>query len=47
MAIQPTKVVIDDKASGTQLIQAMVATGRYGVTRRQPTWDTIMRTRRR
>jgi hypothetical protein len=46
MAIQPTEVLIDDKASGT-LIQTMVATGRHGVTRRQPTWDTIMRTRRR
>src|SRR5437899_8151976 len=36
-------VLIEDKASGTQLIQELIADGCYGVTRYQPTTDKIMR----
>jgi predicted phage terminase large subunit-like protein len=36
-------VLIEDKASGTQLIQEMIADGCHGVTRYQPTMDKIMR----
>jgi predicted phage terminase large subunit-like protein len=36
-------VLIEDKASGTQLIQELLADGCYGVTRYQPTCDKIMR----
>ena len=36
-------VLIEDKASGTQLIQELIAEGCYGVTRYQPTTDKIMR----
>src|SRR5438270_9782784 len=38
-----TVVLIEDKASGTQLIQELIADGCYGVTRYQPTTDKIMR----
>jgi predicted phage terminase large subunit-like protein len=38
-----TEVLIEDKASGTQLIQELIADGCYGVTRYQPTTDKIMR----
>jgi predicted phage terminase large subunit-like protein len=38
-----TEVLIEDKASGTQLIQELIADGCYGVTRYQPTADKIMR----
>ncbi len=37
------KVLIEDKASGTQLIQELIADGCYGVTRYQPTTDKVMR----
>src|ERR1700751_3247336 len=37
------EVVIEDKASGTQLIQELIADGCYAVTRYQPTCDKIMR----
>ena len=37
------EVLIEDKASGTQLIQELIADGCYGVTRYQPTCDKIMR----
>jgi hypothetical protein len=37
------EVLIEDKASGTQLIQELIADGCYGVTRYQPTTDKIMR----
>jgi hypothetical protein len=37
------KVLIEDKASGTQLIQELIADGCHGVTRYQPTCDKIMR----
>jgi predicted phage terminase large subunit-like protein len=36
-------VLIEDKASGTQLIQELIAEGCHGVTRYQPTCDKIMR----
>src|SRR5260221_14305930 len=36
-------VLIEDKASGTQLIQELIADGCHGVTRYQPTIDKIMR----
>jgi predicted phage terminase large subunit-like protein len=39
-----TEVLIEDKASGTQLIQESIADGCYGVTRYQPECDKIMRT---
>jgi predicted phage terminase large subunit-like protein len=38
-----TEVLIEDKASGTQLIQELIADGCYGVTRYQPMMDKIMR----
>ena len=38
-----TVVLIEDKASGTQLIQELITDGCYGVTRYQPTTDKIMR----
>jgi predicted phage terminase large subunit-like protein len=38
-----TVVLIEDKASGTQLIQELVADGCHGVTRYQPTTDKVMR----
>jgi predicted phage terminase large subunit-like protein len=37
------EVLIEDKASGTQLIQELIADGCYAVTRYQPTCDKIMR----
>src|SRR4029077_17822388 len=37
------EVLIEDKASGTQLIQELITDGCYGVTRYQPTIDKIMR----
>jgi predicted phage terminase large subunit-like protein len=38
-----TVVLIEDKASGTQLIQKLIADGCYAVTRYQPTLDKTMR----
>src|SRR5207244_231815 len=38
-----TVVLIEDKASGTQLIPELVANGCHGVTRYQPTTDKIVR----
>ena len=38
-----TEVLIEDKASGTQLIQELIADGCHGVTRYQPTGDKTMR----
>src|SRR5262249_44318724 len=37
------EVLIEDKASGTQLIQELILDGCYGITRYQPTCDKIMR----
>jgi predicted phage terminase large subunit-like protein len=36
-------VLIEDKASGTQLIQELIVDGCYGVTRYEPQFDKIMR----
>jgi predicted phage terminase large subunit-like protein len=38
-----SEILIEDKASGTQLIQELIADGCYGVTRYQPDCDKIMR----
>lgn len=38
-----TEVLIEDKASGTQLIQELIIDGCHGVTRYQPTGDKTMR----
>jgi len=38
-----TVVLIEDKASGTQLIQELIEDGCHGVTRCQPTIEKIMR----
>jgi predicted phage terminase large subunit-like protein len=43
MQFSATQVLIEDKASGTQLIQELIADGCYAVTRYQPTTDKIMR----
>jgi len=39
-------VLIEDKASGTQLIQELIADGLYAVTRYQPQSDKVMRSQR-
>ncbi len=39
----PTNILIEDKASGTQLIQELLRDGVYGVTPYEPTMDKIMR----
>src|SRR6266446_10058738 len=38
-----TEVLIEDKASGTQLIQELIADGCHGVTAYQPECDKVMR----
>jgi len=40
---RPSVVLIEDKASGTQLIQELIADGLHAVTRYQPQFDKIMR----
>ena len=45
-AFNATVVLIEDKASGTQLIQELVELGLHAVTRYQPQSDKIMRSRR-
>ena len=40
---RPASILIEDKASGTQLIQELVRDGVYGVTCYQPTMDKVMR----
>ena len=40
---EATEVLIEDKASGTQLIQELIADGCHGVTRYQPECDKVMR----
>jgi predicted phage terminase large subunit-like protein len=42
-ARQPREILIEDKASGTQLIQELVHEGVHGVRRYEPTMDKIMR----
>ena len=39
----PSNILVEDKASGTQLIQELIRDGAYGVTRYEPTMDKIMR----
>jgi predicted phage terminase large subunit-like protein len=41
--LRPSVVLIEDKASGTQLIQELIADGLHAVTRYQPRLDKIMR----
>ena len=38
-----TTILIEDKASGTQLIQELVRDGVYGITRYEPKMDKVMR----
>jgi phage terminase large subunit-like protein len=45
-AVNASVVLIEDKASGTQLIQELVELGLHAVTRYQPQSDRIMRSRR-
>jgi phage terminase large subunit-like protein len=40
---RPSVVLIDDKASGTQLIQELIGEGLYAVTRYQLQSDKVMR----
>jgi predicted phage terminase large subunit-like protein len=40
---RPSVVLIEDKASGTQLIQELIHEGLYAVTRYQPQTDKVMR----
>ncbi len=40
---RPANVLIEDKASGTQLIQELVREGVYGITRYETTMDKVMR----
>jgi hypothetical protein len=43
---RPSVVLIEDKASGIQLIQKLVADGLHAVTRYEPRQDKVMRSRR-
>ena len=45
-AFNASVVLIEDKASGTQLIQELIEYGLHAVTRYQPQSDKIMRSRR-
>ncbi len=45
-AFNASVVLIEDKASGTQLIQELIDYGLHAVTRYQPQSDKIMRSRR-
>jgi predicted phage terminase large subunit-like protein len=40
---RPSNILIEDSASGTQLIQELIREGVSGVTRYEPTMDKIMR----
>jgi predicted phage terminase large subunit-like protein len=40
---RPSNILIEDKASGTQLIQELIREGVYGVTRYEPTMEKQMR----
>jgi predicted phage terminase large subunit-like protein len=42
-ALEASVVLIEDKASGTQLIQELVAVGLHALTRYQPQADKVMR----
>ena len=41
--LKPDVVLIEDRASGTQLIQELLALGLYAVTRYRPQADKVMR----
>jgi predicted phage terminase large subunit-like protein len=43
LAFRPTEILIEDKSSGTQLIQELIHDGIYAVKRYEPTMDKIMR----
>jgi predicted phage terminase large subunit-like protein len=43
VAFCPKMILIEDKASGTQLIQELIHDGVHGVSRYEPTMDKIMR----
>lgn len=40
---RPSNILIEDKASGTQLIQELIREGVHGVARYEPTMDKVMR----
>jgi len=40
---QPANILIEDKASGTQLIQELIQDRVHGVTQYEPTMDKIVR----
>jgi len=42
-AFRPTEILIEDKSSGTQLIQELINDGNYVVKRYEPTMDKVMR----
>ena len=42
-AFDPQTILIEDKASGTQLIQELVSEGMHAIKRYAPTMDKIMR----
>jgi predicted phage terminase large subunit-like protein len=42
-AFQAGEILIEDKASGTQLIQELIYDGVYGIRRYEPTMDKVMR----
>jgi len=42
-AFKPETILIEDKASGTQLIQELVSEGMHAIKRYEPTMDKIMR----
>jgi len=42
-AFNPTTILIEDKASGTQLIQELVSEGLHAIKRYEPTMDKVMR----
>jgi predicted phage terminase large subunit-like protein len=42
-AFRPKEIIIEDKASGTQLIQELIHEGVHGIRRYEPTMDKIMR----
>jgi predicted phage terminase large subunit-like protein len=42
-AFGPQSILIEDRASGTQLIQELVSEGMHGIKKYQPTMDKVMR----
>jgi predicted phage terminase large subunit-like protein len=43
VAFRPTHILIEDKSSGTQLIQELISEGVHGVQRYEPAGDKVMR----